>query len=224
MLAFIMYSDDNNGVMPGTEFERTFMSGGGYWAGPRPALSTGISSTEAKKRVEAGLKIGPLWKYCSNVETYHCPGDNRFKFRKPGANWAYDSYSKTDGMNGDQWETTTTPSIKKLEAVPEPAQSLVFVEEPDSRDYNLGTWVIDAPGRKWVDPVAAFHLNANTMSFADGHVEGHRWVEATTLRAARAAESNRETPFSWAKSKPDRDFAWVEARYKYGNWPKYYKP
>ena len=130
------------------------------------------------ERVKNGFTNGSLWKYCSSFESYHCPGDLRFKLRKPGAHWAYDRYSKTDGMNGGQWNI---PSIEKR--------------------------VIDADTHNWVDPLAAFHLNANTMGFADGHVESHRWLEATTLKAATAAERNVDTPFAWAKAKNDRDFA-----------------
>ena len=220
MLAFIMYADDNNGTMPGTKFAGKDMNGGGYWAGPRPDISAGITITEAIQRVKNGFTNGPLWKYCGSFESYHCPGDLRFKLRKPGAHWAYDSYSKTDGMNGGQW---SLPSIVKLEHVPEPSRAITFVEEPDSRNYNLGTWVIDADTHNWVDPLAAFHLNANTIGFADGHVESHKWLEATTLKAAMAAERNVDTPFSWTKAKNDRDFAWVEPRYKYLGWPKYLK-
>ena len=227
-LAFILYSDDNNSTMPGPRFtyndgvkSTTYdMSGGGYWAGPIPDISASMSLDKAKKAVEAGLLRGPLWKYCSVFESYHCPGDLRFKLRKPGKHWAYDSYSKADGMNGQQWNI---PSIEKIDAVPEPVRSMVFVEEPDSRNYNLGTWVIDAPGHGWVDPVAAYHLNANTISFLDGHVEPHKWIEASTLKAATAAERNVDTPFNWTKAKNDRDFAWVEPRYKYAGWPKYLK-
>ena len=230
-LAFIMYADDNNSRMPGSNFlyvdpatgkaANLTMSGGGYWPGPSPDINAKMSKSAAVKAVETGFSKGPLWKYCSAFGAYHCPGDTRHKLRKPGAHWAYDSYSKADGMNGNQW---SIPAIEKIEAVPEPSRAMVFVEEPDSRNYNLGTWVIDADTHKWVDPLAAFHLNSNTISFLDGHVEPHRWLEATTLNAATAAERNVETPFYWAKAKPiDRDFAWIEPRYKYQGWPKYLK-
>jgi hypothetical protein len=47
-------------------------------------------------------------------------------------------------------------------------------------------------------------------------------MEATTVKAAAAAQSGAETPFYWTKAKPvDRDWAWVEPRYKYAEWPRY---
>jgi prepilin-type processing-associated H-X9-DG protein len=166
------------------------------------------------------LSKGPLYPYCKNVAAFHCPADQRFKRRRPGVHWAYDSYSKTDGMNGDFW---TLPPIKKFSLVPEPVKTITFLEEADSRDYNLGTWVIDADTRTWVDALAIFHATQSGIGFADGHAEAHKWVEATTIRAASAAQNNLDTPFFWAKATPrDRDFEWVQARYKYRDWPKYF--
>ncbi len=217
-LGFILYTDDNNGVMPGAQFAGQNMNGGGYWAGPLPDIQVGITLGEAMNRVQKGMAIGPLWNYCKVFGAYHCPGDLRYKLRKPGAHWAYDSYSKADGMNGGMW---TIPSIVKMDNVPEPPKAMVFVEENDSRNYNLGTWVLNADTHTWVDGVAVSHNGASTFSFADGHVEGHKWLESSTIAAAAAAAKNLDTPFYWAKAPGDKDFAWVEPRYKYLDWPKY---
>ncbi len=221
ILGFTMYADDNNGTMPGRSFNGLDMYAGGYWPEPSPAIAAGITIEEAKARVKRSLGRGVLWKYVSAFEAYHCPGDLRFKRQKPGAKWAYDSYSKADGMNGGFWDI---PSIVKLESVPEPMKAMVFIEEADSRNYNLGTWVIDAVNRGWVDPFAIFHLNSSSFSFADGHAENHRWLEATTIQQAAAAGNGKDVQFNWAKRVNDRDFAWVEERYKYKDWPRYYKP
>ncbi len=234
-LAFIMYADDHNGTMEGDVFSyqdgaRTLKIdtyAGGYWPGPSPDISSTMTKDKAVQAVQKGFSMGPLWKYCSAFEAYHCPGDLRFKLRTPGSHWAYDSYSKADGMGGftaggvlSVWNANTR-ALSKIESVPEPALAMVFVEEPDSRNYNLGTWVINADTHEWVDALAAWHNNANTISFLDGHVEPHRWLEAGTLKAGVAAERNLDTPFYWQKAKNDRDFAWVEPRYKYLGWPKY---
>jgi len=234
-LAFLMYADDHNGTMEGDVFSyydagrlvKVDTYAGGYWPGPSPDISSTMTKEKAVQAVQKGFSMGPLWKYCSAFEAYHCPGDLRFKLRKPGSHWAYDSYSKADGMGGftaggalSVWNPNTR-MISKIDTVPDPARAMVFVEEPDSRNYNLGTWVINADSHQWVDPLAAWHNNANTISFLDGHVEPHRWLESTTLKAAVAAERNQDTPFYWAKAPNDRDFAWVEPRYKYDGWPKY---
>jgi prepilin-type N-terminal cleavage/methylation domain-containing protein len=216
MLAFLMYAHDNNDVMPPRNFQGNDMYGGGYWLGPSPGIVSGITIQQAIDRVRIGMSKSPLWSYCQNLAAYHCPADQRYKLRLPGSHWAYDSYSKVDGMNGDFW---TPDSIKKISQVPEPARTLAFMEEADSRNYNLGTWVINVEARSWVDPLAVFHANRSGIGLADGHAEGHKWLEDTTIKAAAAAQLNLDTPFYWAKHTPrDRDWEWVEPRYKYKAW------
>jgi prepilin-type N-terminal cleavage/methylation domain-containing protein/prepilin-type processing-associated H-X9-DG protein len=219
-LAFIMYSDDCNNVMPPSlRYEGRDMYGGGYWYAVDPVVNPNMTMEKAVETVIEGFKKGPMWKYNTMPASYHCPGDLRYKQRPVGRKWAYDSYSKVDGMNGGMWNL---PPITKYTNVPEPARSIVFMEEADSRNYNMGTWALNADSHGWVDPVAIFHNNASTISFADGHVEAHKWQETTTIRAAAAAQSGGDTPFYWNKKTPvDRDWLWVEPRYKYRDWPKY---
>ncbi|MBI2928708.1 MAG: prepilin-type N-terminal cleavage/methylation domain-containing protein [Verrucomicrobia bacterium] len=237
-LAFIMYADDHDGTMAGppfyhfdgTKWVKVDTYAGGYWPGPSPGIGASMNKERAVQAVQKGFSMGPLWKYCSAFGAYHCPGDLRYKLRRPGSHWAYDSYSKVDGMGSFSdsgqavnWDPSA-PAFTKIDAVPEPARAMVFLEEPDSRNYNLGSWVIFPASRTWVDPLAAWHVNASTISFLDGHAETHRWLEASTLAQAKAAENNRDTQFNWTKAKNDRDFAWVEVRYKYKGWPKYLPP
>ena len=223
LLAFIMYSDDNKDIMPPSwNFQGADMIGGGYWAGPIPDITTGITTAEAEKRVQTGLRKGPLWAYCSAFGAYHCPGDRR-ALRPPGSTWAYDSYSKADGFGGmgsGQWYMKP---LVKLGEVPQPSMAIVFVEESDPRNFNLGTWYFDIMFRQGSDPVASFHGKVSTFGMADGHAEAHKWLEANTIKAAVAAESGQGST-GWVPSGPnDRDFPWVIARYKYGEWPKYSK-
>ena len=219
-LGFVMYAHDNRDWILPTMYQGVQQYAGGYWPGPSPNISAGMSVDQATQAVQNGLNKGPLWNFCPNFGSYHCPADLRFRQRQPGAHWAYDSYSKVDGMNGNMWNL---PALEKLTAVPQPSRTLAFVEEADSRGYNLGTWVINADTHGWVDALAVFHGNASGIGFADGHAEGHKWVEDTTIKAAAAAQNNLDTPFFWAKKTPrDRDFEWVERRYKYKDWPKYF--
>jgi len=219
-LAFVMYAHDNSDVMPGRYYQGLEMYGGGYWPSPQPAITVGMTEDQAIKTVQTAMSKGPLWPYCKNFGSFHCPADQRFKRRRPGMHWAYDSYSKVDGMNGGFW---TPEWITKFSQVPEPVRTITFLEEADSRDYNLGTWVIQPETRTWVDALAIFHATQSGIGFADGHAEAHKWVELTTIRAAAAAQNNLDTPFYWAKATPrDRDFEWVQPRYKYKEWPRYF--
>ena len=221
LYAFLMYADDNRETMqrsmnPGGGWDYI---GGGYWKGPIPGpdLPSGISTAEAQKRAEAGLKVSPLFPYSPATASYHCPGDLRTKRLRPGSGWAYDSYSKADGMNGSGWGMV--PFIKMSE-LDKAAQSMVFIEEADTRSYNNGTWVIDISPPGWVDPFAIFHGSVTTFGFADGHCESHKWLESSTIKAATAAaRGDFSQGFFWSGGNgKNRDFVWVFERYRYRNW------
>jgi len=221
--ALIMFAGDNADVMPGPSFNGVGLPGGGYWAGPQPGISSGQTLDQAIAAVTAGFALGPLWQYDSAPYSYHCPGDLRFKRQKPGNTWAFDSYSKADGMNGSGWIPGPN-NIVKLNDVPHPSTAMVFVEEADSRTFNLGTWAFNigaTPDQcEWVDSVAAFHINASTFGFADGHAESHRWVEDTTLTQALAAANGQQVQFYWSRKLPvDRDINWIIPRFQYLNMP-----
>src|SRR6185503_17450142 len=91
ILGWHLYADDNDDKIQASTAQ-TYA--GGYWNGPRPDITAGISVETALQRVFSGLSNSPLTKYCSAYGSYHCPGDMRTKFLKPGRGWAYDSYSK----------------------------------------------------------------------------------------------------------------------------------
>lgn len=218
-LGFFMYATDHDdAILPSSNVDaagRTISyPGGGYWLGPQPAIGVGMSESVAMERVQAGLRDSPLFKYVSAYGSYHCPGDLRTKRNKPGRGWAYDSYSKAEGMNGGGWPGQTTYS--KLSTVPEPSMSFVFLEESDPRNYNLGTWVMNRTG--WVDPFAIFHGATSTLSFADGHAESRTWRDTLTIKAAQDSANGKES-FYWSGGTPNNpDFVWTWNRYKIRNW------
>ena len=179
-----------------------------------------MNSATAQRYVENGFRKGALSAFVSSPASYHCPGDLRTKRLKPGRGWAYDSYSKANGMNGlTDWQGGAQLPYKKLSAVLDASEAMVFLEESDPRNYNLGTWVIDvAPAAGWVDPFAIFHGQTSTISFADGHAESHRWLENSTIKAATDSAAGKSS-FNWAGgNNKNRDFRWVYQRYKHSKW------
>ncbi len=218
-LAWVMYADDNQDTILYTrQPPLPDLYAGGFWVGPTPGpnFPTGISTAEAQKRVEEGIRRSPLAKYCDSPGAYHCPGDLRTKRLKPGRGWAYDSYSKSDGMNGGMW--TGVDPFKKLAGIPEPVMSLVFLEEADPRDYNNGTWVLNVSPPGWVDPFAVFHGDVSTLAFADGHAEAHKWLEPTTLKAARDSANGIQSFYWQGGNVQNRDFRWIYERFKHARW------
>jgi prepilin-type N-terminal cleavage/methylation domain-containing protein/prepilin-type processing-associated H-X9-DG protein len=218
-LSIVMYGDDNNDrILYSNEPGLPDLYAGGFWTGPKPGpeIPVGISEQEAVRRVQEGLRQSPLFKYASAYESYHCPGDLRTKRLKPGRGWAYDSYSKAEGMAGLGW--TGIEPFKKLSQVPEPSVSMVFIEEADPRGYNNGTWVIDVTPPGWVDPFAIFHGQVSTFTFADGHAELRRWLEASTIKAATDSANGRESFYWQGGNARNKDFVWVWDRFKHVKW------
>jgi prepilin-type N-terminal cleavage/methylation domain-containing protein len=201
-LAWTLYSNDFNDALAPTDTWRNRanvnipLTGGGYWN---------------------GLTNGPMWAYAQAIGAYHCPGDLRSK-RKPGQGWAWDSYSKANGMNGIRsWEAAQVP-FSKVSDVINPSESFVFIEESDPRNSNLGTWVLSVASPGWIDPFAIFHGNFSTFSFQDGHFEGRKWVEARVIQAAKDSAVGKSS-FNWAGGgRTNPDFRWVWTKYRYVNW------
>ena len=232
LLGFVIYADDNSDrmiyTMPGAG--QVDNPGGGYWPGPYndkgtyQDLASGMTKETAQRYVENGLKKGALFPFVSSPGSYHCPGDLRTKRLMPGKGFAYDSYSKANGMNGGGWQGSTPtsgpqPWYEKLSTVESPSEALVFLEEADPRGNNKGTWVIDVkPSPGWVDPFAIFHGNVSTTSFADAHAESHTWRDPGVVKAARDSSNGKES-FFWAGGNTKNiDFQWVYQRYKHRKW------
>jgi len=232
----VMFADDNKDSSPvqhhsnlkGDIIPSYQMGRGGFWRGamrPKNGYSSGASAIQKKlEGAKAGLMASPMWPYCPSAGVYHCPGDQRAKQGRNIGLWAWVSYSKAGGMNGDGWQgsnafTGAAPYFTKVTEIREPAMSMVFVEEQDPRNENLGTWVINIP-TGWVDPFAVAHGNDSSFSFADGHAENHKWVDKGTLKAARDSAAGKNSFYWPGGTARNPDFKWVHERYRH----KKYKP
>jgi len=228
-LGFAMYADDYNDTMIYTEPKAGSTQignpAGGFWPGPHNDagvyrdLDASMTADTAQRYVENGLKKGALFRYVAAAGAYHCPGDSRTRRLRPGRGYAYDSYSKANGMNGGGWNSANQPIYVKQSSVKTPAEAMVFLEEADPRGNNKGTWVIDVkPAPGWVDPFAIFHGNTSTISFADGHAEGHTWRDPKVIKAAKDSSAGIESFYWTGGNASNVDFQWVYQRYKHQKW------
>jgi prepilin-type processing-associated H-X9-DG protein len=160
---------------------------------------------------------GPLFRYAPNPDIVHCPGDSRFK-RPPLAGFAWDSYSGTTYLNGENG------GFKKRNQVLHGSERIVWAEGADGRGENVGSWQMAnygaAPnftGAQFLDSPAAFHVTSASFSFADGHAEMHKWLDQTTISYANDPSLNKDAPPSVSQSAAQagsaRDQTWVAARY-----------
>jgi prepilin-type N-terminal cleavage/methylation domain-containing protein len=157
-----------------------------------PALS-GISGTLYSTLVmQLTYKYGALFPYAPNQAVIHCPGDLRSKLS--GSQFAYDSYSGTGYLNGF-YRVLSDPAslgevIYKEAEVLHPSMRILWMEEADPRPNaatppfaeNLGSFIMllgtppDFTRAAWIDFPAVNHGDKSTMSFADAHAEGHKWL------------------------------------------------
>ena len=226
-LGFVMYADDNKDQIIYTNPGAGQVSnpGGGFWPGPFTDngnyidITAGMNTATAQRYVENGIRRGAMYPYVKATGAFHCPGDLRTKTLKPGLGYAYDSYSKANGMNGGSWQGTDQTPYTKMAAIKGASEAMTFVEEADPRGYNLGTWVIDVkPSPGWVDPFAIFHGVVSTISFADGHAEAHTWRDTEVIKAAKNSARGINS-FYWAGGNANNpDFRWIYQRYKHSKW------
>jgi prepilin-type N-terminal cleavage/methylation domain-containing protein len=193
-LAWLMYKDDNDAKLTCGMPE---WASQGAWVQIPPG---GVNSTVAEKKEY--IKRGTLWSYVQKVEIYRCPSDRRQN--SPYHNYAYRTYSIAGGMNGVEqkggWEIL--PCIKYTD-IKQPAEKLVFIAECDPRGYNEGSWVIQPKTRQWVDPFGIWHRdNSSTLSYADGHVDMHRWYSRGLIEWVEKALWN---PPSFSFYRPPQD-------------------
>jgi prepilin-type N-terminal cleavage/methylation domain-containing protein/prepilin-type processing-associated H-X9-DG protein len=220
-LAFVMYADDNNSaVVP-------FRVTGGFWDGPNPALNAGMSQQQAMTAIQDGLKNrNPLWQYASSYGVYHCPGDVRYK-RTMTTGWAYDSYSKSQNVGGEAWGPSAPywnagSTYNKVTEISAASSTFIFMEDADERNRNVGTWVVQwiTGGNTfvWVDPPAMYHGDVSTMSFADGHAEGHRWRDGRIVQAGKKAAMGQAPGLSISSTVTGADGQFVHDNYRFPTW------
>ncbi|MBI3870996.1 MAG: prepilin-type N-terminal cleavage/methylation domain-containing protein [Verrucomicrobia bacterium] len=128
------------------------------------------------------LRSGHLTPYLGeSTGVFHCPSDksvadNGSRIR---------SYSM-NSMVGDPGELTNRFNPQMLQFFkntdfPKPSEIYVFLDEhPDT--LNDGFFMNRWAEPKWGNLPANYHDSGANLSFADGHVERHRWVEETTLK------------------------------------------
>ena len=227
MLAFIMYASDNSDQILG------YVQGAdGYWAVPGPLTwnQAGQSSDTSMANIRSWLtKNDPLYPFAPNPAVIHCPGDLRVN-NAPGNGWAYDSYSKVNGIAGcpDHFYYGMLNTYTKLSQIPSSASTFAFTEDVDNRGYNVNTWVVDwdtttpSPGHSqsfgWQDPIPMYHGNVSTKSFCDGHVESHKWSDPLIINYGKSIASGTTATFTPPVTTYGPDYDYIYNGNRFPGW------
>ena len=204
-LAWTMYADDSHGRIINFDTAQN-ATGDVPWryANPFPPPNTvGLSPQDRDVAIlQQGYKLGGLWNYAPNVNVLHCPADARVRYpaitglatTAPG-NYAYGSYSGAGGLNGVVY-SPNTPIQNQADLI-HADQRYLWIEENDPRAENQSSWVMNFPGppptaqTSFEDSVANWHGGTSTFSWADGHAESHKWLDADTLIFASSNDPNK---------------------------------
>ena len=118
------------------------------------------------------------------VAVFKCPSDQSVAQNGPRIR-----SMSMNSMVGDPGELTNrfNPQLVqffRLASIPIPANIYVFLDEhPDT--INDGFFMNRWDEYRWGNLPASYHNGAANLSFADGHVESHRWVLGDTRRPAK---------------------------------------
>jgi prepilin-type N-terminal cleavage/methylation domain-containing protein len=234
-LAWHMYADDSGDRL--VNFS-TFLPDAPTLNGTNTPWRTGIFSRQLKTTIPAGYSPeqawtyniemgyqqptsdvpGPLFKYAPNPHVIHCPGDKRFHLPL-GQGFSWDAYSGVSLLNGEGG------GFKKQSELLHPSDRFLWAEGADMRGENVGSWVMEEYGTveagfsdaRFGDSPAAFHINASTFSFGDGHAEIHRWLDTTTIIYANSLTIDKDTGGDTTKADAQigstRDLVWIGSHY-----------
>lgn len=200
-LAWHLYADDssdwlvNNHGVPETLARRQ------TWANNVEDWFPSDDNTNLLLLTEA--KLGPYVNRAARV--YKCPSD-----REPAPNGQRIRSMSMNAMVGNPGELTNqfnplyVQYYKKTQFL-NPAGIFVFLDE-HADTLNDGFFVNRLEEYRWGNLPASYHNRAVNFSFADGHLESHRWVVPATVRPVSRA---RISSFS---ASPPTDFDWLKIR------------
>jgi len=157
------------------------------------------------------VRQGPFAPYVSHsTEVYQCPADRYLSPAQRQRGWSRRTRSMS--MNGnfgrDNPTTPMSPDVYlRTSDVPSPAQVYVFLEE-HPQEMNDGWFLAFTDGKTIIDMPASHHNGASALSFADGHTEIHRWLDASFKQPVKPDPSK----FLNYRLPAPRDLRWLGDR------------
>jgi prepilin-type N-terminal cleavage/methylation domain-containing protein/prepilin-type processing-associated H-X9-DG protein len=201
-LAGLLYADENSDFLVNNHGIPETLNRRQNWVNNVEDWGTSEGNTNL-----ARLTTGKLARYLGeNTAVFKCPSDRSVAENGPRIR----SFS-LNSLVGNPGELTNrfNPQLVqffRLSDVPNPAHIYGFLDEhPDT--INDGFFMNRWGEPRWGNLPASYHNGAANLSFADGHVEGHRWVVSDTRRPARMGgtggtfEAFPATDFDWLKER-----------------------
>ena len=207
-----MYTDDNHGTLvynsDGTQ--AGLMAANAAWVAGWLDFTSSSQNTNTAMLVDHTLYpyaayLGP---YVKDPALFKCPAD-RAEVRFGGKSvLRVRSVSLNNylGVNTRSWNGLPNSTFANLSQIKSPMDMFVVLDER-ADSINDGLFWTDASTR-WqiIDYPGAYHNGAGSFSFADGHVETHRWNDRRTdpiLSPGQLLPLNQNLP-------NDLDILWLQ--------------
>jgi prepilin-type N-terminal cleavage/methylation domain-containing protein/prepilin-type processing-associated H-X9-DG protein len=198
-LAWIMYSQDNNGVLANNGDEATQPMNN--TSTTYPQWCPGRMDVSIQAVDPAWIKLGVIYPYVKQTGVYHCPADIKLW---PGA-FGQPALPNTRSMSMNGWLSPifVNPATPQMWDNTTPQGRLFFKESDLGVMGAVNVWLfIDEnpisindgyfaqhppPGPtipanlNWVDYPATYHNGAGGMAFCDGHAQIKKWTDPWVL-------------------------------------------
>jgi prepilin-type N-terminal cleavage/methylation domain-containing protein len=229
-LGWKMYSDDNqDNIVPNgdEQHQPTSLTDTNYpqWCPGRQDVSTQLSPensnvTPANNIGYQWIQKGLIYSYIKNVAAYKCPAD-RFGTSSTVGGHTF-SYTHVRSMSMNEWlnpivvwnNTSTVIVYSKESSIMHPADTWAFMDE-NPFSMNDACFICLPGNAKWIDCPATYHINANGMSYVDGHAEIHKWQDPAVIAGfAPPTITYGNPPFTQVApvQNPPNDLNWLESK------------
>ena len=170
----------------------------------------------------AHIRQSLLWPNGANaLGIWRCPADKSTSMHGGVAYPRVRSMSMNSWMGSYHADGTPVPwrgspngaVFRKIGDIanPGPAKAFVFIDERED-SINDGYFAVDMTGvggdgsdLRIIDYPASYHGERGSLSFADGHVEFHKWVDPRTMPPIR-----QENLQWWIDSPTNADVIWLQ--------------
>jgi prepilin-type N-terminal cleavage/methylation domain-containing protein/prepilin-type processing-associated H-X9-DG protein len=185
-LAWTMYPDDNNDVLPLNDVIDLSPPNLPYFQSTTNSWVAGCANLDTN---DAKIKLGTLFPYAGSSGVYKCPADKSTVLNKPQL-----PRTRHYSMSGSMGDVDPSyPSFRKFSdiKVPSPSKAFVFIDEHPAFDGD-GYFYVRPPGTWfWWSFPDARHQDGANLSFADGHVAHWPWYEPNTIKISKLKEFPR---------------------------------
>ena len=188
-LSWLMYAEDNGDRVPPNNAYLIGLASDANQTWVRGWLLFGSSTPDNTN--EVFLKTSHLWKYHESLGVWKCPGD------KSTSKHGGKTYTRVRSVTMNSlvgWTIQDWPGAqvvrKTTDFVTLPPSDTYVLADTSAESIRSGLFGLDNSFTDallnpklliWQTVPGTYHLRAGTFSFADGHVELHRWHDPRTL-------------------------------------------